>query len=138
MKKEHNSVEVVKEYCGRYNTDIHAGWSAGLMGMVRVGKKLSRRQPSEHLFNEDKNKQRLIDWWYGRDKAMEYKAKQIRQEVGFFAEDKLGKSVTVFRKGWSVNRGTVVNRLARKGCVGDVTVNYYENDILVRTVVCGI
>lgn len=45
----------------------------------------------------------------------------------------------LLRTGWSVPRGEIVTQMERKGCSGDVTVYYFnENSEIVRTVKCGI
>jgi hypothetical protein len=134
--------EVILEHCGYWNTDIAAGWEVGLLGKERIGKTLYNRNPPGHYF-EEKNKNRYRDWLLGRDKALIYRERLLKSKTTHFAgETKDGYPITITRKGWGVVRGTVLNRMAKMGCIGDVTVSYYEDDgcktTLKRTVKCGI
>jgi len=139
---QQNQVDLVREHCGNWNTDIAAGWEAGLLGKERIGRKLYNRSPPAHYF-EPKNQQRYLDWLFGRGKALEYRRQEKQNKTIYFAGyTKEGQLISISRKGWNAARGPIVTRMARMGVAGDVTVNYCVHDgaksTIKRTVKCGI
>ena len=142
MDDKPKSIETIREHCGTWNTDIAAGWEAGLLGKERIGRKLYNRNPPAHYF-EPNNRQRYLDWLLGRDRALEYRRRAALNKSTYFAGYTVGgEFVGIQRKGWGAARGPVVSKMAKMGVVGDVTVNYCEHDgaksIIKRTVTCGI
>lgn len=142
MTTQQKQIDLIREHCGNWNTDIAAGWEVGLLGKERIGRKLLSRNAPEHLYKPE-NRQRLLDWLLGRDKALEYRRKNaLNKTMSFHGETAHGKSVYIHRKGWNTARGPVVTRMAGMGCIGDVTVYYHEHDgaksTIKRTVKRGI
>ncbi|HGW5539048.1 hypothetical protein ACWJKU_00385 (plasmid) [Methylocaldum sp. MU1018] len=130
---KHMLPEVVEKHCGRINTDILSGWEKGIGPMRKVGGRLRDHYAPEHL-----NGQRYWDWKTGYDEGKRYKAIYMRKCVHFSGWNADGE-VVIRRTGWSVPRGEIVTQMERKGCSGDVTVYYFnENGEIVRTVKCGI
>lgn len=137
MADPKTSVELIKDRCGRWSSDIELGWTAGLQGKYRIrpgGKLLSRPAPDH--FYEARNHSRLEDWLLGRTEGENYRATHLSKATHFVGQNAHGE-VVIIRKGW-VSRGPVVSRMERQGCFGDVRVYYFLDTELKRTVTCGI
>jgi hypothetical protein len=132
----------IKDKCGTYNTDLHAGFDAGLAGkkVVRVGaKKIIRtsRTAPDHFY-EPQNASRLVDWKHGQLLGDRYKNHIAPQKLTCFCGSKPdGTTVSISRKG-HVSRGPVVSMMARNGVIGDVLVQYWIGSKMHKQHMCGI
>lgn len=122
--------DLIAEKVGRFNVDILSGWEAGMKGQQRIGGKLFKRNPPEHLTN-----QRYCDWCEGRDAAARHKALVVRKT--YFDGQGLKGAIRIRRAGW-VGRAKVLTQMEDEGVRGDVVVTYVENGEIKRTVMCGI
>lgn len=136
MKKDHLSIEIIRDRCGKWNTDVAAGWAAGLQGKQRLLGKLVHRRAPLHLYDEH-NRARLSDWNLGYRHGRRYRETDMLRQVWAVGQNADGE-VTLKRKGWGVSRGALVTKLEQMGCGGDVLVLYFEGGELCRTVRCGI
>jgi hypothetical protein len=123
-------IDIITARVGKFNTDVLAGWEAGMNGKQRIGGKLYERHPPEHLQG-----QRYADWLTGKEAAQRHKASSHRST--HFAGKGPDGDMLVVRKGW-VARGKVITQMEKAGARGDVFVYYFENGNIVRTVQCGI
>lgn len=134
QKNIHSDPETIRRYCGELDVDVWAGWEAGLLPRKRVYGRVRDRDPPEHLTGD-----RYVNWIHGYSKARAYREDVMpRREVHFVGKTRGGAEIVVRRKGWSVDRGKVVARMARWGIEGDVKVYYFEASEIVRVVKCGI
>lgn len=129
----HSDIKTIAFWCGQPNVDVIAGWEKGLGPRQRIGRKLFDYSPPAHLTG-----QRFVDWSQGYQAAQRYRKAYLVKAVHFVGEDASGARTVLRFKGWSAKRGTIVSRLEKLGCRGDVMVYYFEGSELKRTVQCGI
>lgn len=132
-----NDIELVKKEVGYWNTDVQAGWDAGLLGKYRPypGSGLRTRTPPDHLL-EPQNIRRYTDWKAGQGAAERYRMRDGLKSCHFHGYTP-EKEIVIKRKGYPP-RGPIVTRMEQMGVRGDVTVYYFVGGTLVRTVKCGI
>ena len=133
MNKKHLNPATVKKWCGSFSVDILAGWEKGIGPQRKVGGRLYEHWPPEHF-----SASRADAWSLGYKEGQRYKLAELVRSVHFVAYNREGNQVVIRLKGWSAKRGTVVTRLEKQGCAGDVNVYYFEGSELKRTVRCGI
>ena len=132
----------IKDKCGTYNVDLHAGFEAGLAGkkVIRVGtKKVIRtvRTAPDHFY-EPQNAKRLTDWRLGQSLGDGYKNRVAPQKLTCFCGTKAdGTTMSIGRKG-HVARGPVISMMAKKGVVGDVLVQYWIGSKMHKQHMCMI
>lgn len=129
----HTEFATVSAWCDRPNVDVLAGWEKGIGPLQREGRKLFDHTPPSHLTG-----QRYADWTRGYEAGKRYRQAYLVKVVHFVGQDKTGKQVVLRFKGWSVKRGTIIARLEKQGCSGDVNVYYFQGSELKRTVRRGI
>ena len=132
----------IKEKCGTYNVDLHAGFDAGLAGkkVVRAGAKRTIRtaRTAPDHFYEPKNANRLVDWKHGQSLGDSYKNRVAPQKLTCFCGAKAdGTTMSISRKG-HVARGPVISMMAKKGVVGDVLVQYWIGSKMHKQHMCMI
>jgi hypothetical protein len=121
--------QTIMDTIGRYSTDIHSGWEAGMQGKKRIAGKLFDHHPPEHLHGP-----RRDDWYVGYSTAL--KNRPLRQ-THLIGDIPGGDTIKIVRKGW-VSWTPIVTRLEGMGVRGDVYVAYTENGNIKRTVNAGI
>jgi hypothetical protein len=132
MKLTDELIALITEKVGRFNVDIFAGWEAGMQGRERIAGRLFERLPPNHFAGS-----RLHDWLEGRRCAAQYR-QSILRTVSFYGMKPDGTQITVRRKGWTVDRSSVVSQMERDGVTGNVDVYYTENGTVKRKVLCCI
>lgn len=128
------SRETVQRHCGRWDIDILSGWEVGVGPRRRIGGRLYDHLPPDHLAG-----QRLLDWLHGYERGKEYRAQLLRRRTTHFVgATRDGREILIKRKGWAVDRGRVVDQMARRGVMGDVMVYFFDGPDLVKRIRCGI
>lgn len=123
-------VDLITQKVGRFNTDVLTGWETGLRGKRLIGGKFYEQTAPEHLQGK-----RYFDWLAGKEAACRHR-ESLHRTTHFVGTGSSGE-MRVVRKGW-VARRKVVTQMERGGAAGDITVFYFENGELKRTVMCMI
>jgi hypothetical protein len=82
----------------------------------------------EHLAGS----RRYDDWNLGYRMGKLYKTSTLGRRMSFTGNAP-GRTVSVWRKGWSASVGEVFAQMSKKGCCGTVVVSYYDEGELRRT-----